>query len=129
MGETSAQALVVDPLDHTNIVIVVFAMPGCPACSDYLPRLHRQLDGYVKLGHPFIVHDGQSPIPSRAIPVLIYDATAKDQSVQDFANKHSIVNLPTTILLPKIGWPAKYEGSLTDGQIYNLLNAAIATNR
>ena len=115
-------------LENTNVVIVVFAMPGCPACEDYLPRLHKQIDGYRKLGYPFIVHDGESELPVAAIPILIYDATSQDQSVQSFADRHKITGLPTTIVLPRYGVVTKYEGTLTNEQIYGILNMAIATN-
>jgi hypothetical protein len=115
-------------LENTNIVIVVFAMPGCPACDDYLPRLHKQIAHYAKLGYPFIVHDGESDLAAGSIPILIYDATAKDESVQSFADRHKITGLPTTILLPRYGVTTKYEGTLTNEQIYGILNTALATN-
>ena len=119
-----------DPLAHTKVVIIVFAMPGCPACESYLPRLYKQIEGFQKLGAPVYVYEenGQQ-VPQGQIPIMVIDSTSKQQNVQDFANRWEVVNLPTTILLPKYGFPARYEGSLSDKDIYNLLNAAIATNR
>lgn len=116
-------------LANTNILIMVFAMPGCPACHEYLPKLERQVEGFKKLGHPFIVYQNGMALPPRSIPVVIIDSTTKDGEVQALLDQHGIANLPTTILIPRTGYPAKYEGALDDNQIYQLLNAAVATNR
>lgn len=116
-------------LSHTNILILVFAMPGCPACHEFLPKLQKQIVGYQKLGHPFVLWEGSGSLKPGQIPVVILDSTTKDAEVQALADKHQITGLPTTVLLPKVGFPAKYEGALNDGQIYDLLNIAIATNR
>jgi thiol-disulfide isomerase/thioredoxin len=116
-------------LDQTKVVIVVFAMPSCPACHDYLPRLYKQVEGFQKLGAPLFVYEEGTLIPPKSIPVMVYDVTAQNDSVQAFANQWKVENLPTTILLPKVGFPARYEGALSNDDIYNLLNAAVATNR
>lgn len=116
-------------LDQTNVLILVFAMPGCPACHDYLPRLTKQIQGFQKLGHPFVIYENGVVLLPGSIPVVVLDSTTKDPEVQALCNQHEISNLPTTVLLPKVGYPAKYEGSLNDQQVYALLNAALATNR
>ena len=59
---------------------------------------------------------------------MILDSTTRDPEVQALADQHAISGLPTTVLLPRVGYPAKYEGTLDDNQIYQLLNAEIATN-
>lgn len=114
---------------NANIVIVVFAMPGCPACEDYIPRLYQQIGGFQKLGHPFVIYELGKSLKPGQIPILVYDASARDPGVQAFADQHGVSGLPTTLLLPKVGFPAKYEGGLGNDQIYALLNAAIATNK
>jgi len=118
-----------DPLAGINVAIVIFAMPGCPACHEYLPRVYKQIEGYQQLGIPFVVYQEGMALSPGQIPVFVYDSTSKDPDVQAMADKHQIRNLPTTLLLPKVGFPARYEGSLPPGDIYNLLNAAMATNR
>ena len=118
-----------DPLAQTKVVIIVFAMHGCPACEDYLPRLYRQLEGFQKLNQPFVLYQDGLAIQPGQIPVMVCDSNSRDPSVVDLADRHQIHALPSTILLPRYGFPAKYEGGLTDVQIYSLLNAAIATNR
>lgn len=116
-------------LTHTNVLILVFAMPGCPACHEYLPKLNKQIVGYQKLGHPFVMWELGGRLKPGDIPVVILDSTTPDAEVQALADQHGITGLPTTLLLPKLGYPAKFEGALDDDKIYNLLNAAIATNQ
>jgi hypothetical protein len=116
-----------DVPSHTNVVIVVFAMHGCPACHDYLPRLHKERERFEAAGFSFPIYEPGIAIAPGAVPVLIYDSAAKDDGVQAFADRFEVTALPTTILLPRIGFPAKYEGALPDDEIYNLFNAALAT--
>lgn len=111
-----------------NVAIVVFAMPGCPACEGYLPKLLKQVEGYRKLGYPFIVYEIGYALQPGQIPVLVYDLTSADPSVQAFANQHKIENAPTTVLLPKVGYPARFEGDIGDDGIYKMLNMAVASN-
>jgi|SRR5882672_8862974 len=116
-----------DPLDNTKVVIIVFAMHGCPACQDFLPRFYNQIEGYQKMGHPFVVYQGEA-LAKGQIPVMVYDSTSQEKSLQDFANLHHVENLPTTLLLPKVGHSMRFEGALSNEQIYTLLNNAIAHN-
>jgi hypothetical protein len=114
------------PLD-AKIVIAVFGMKGCPACKDYLPRLYQQIEGYQKMGHPFVVYQDGMELQPNEIPVLVFDA--QSPGVQEIADLHQVKALPTTLLMPKVGYAAKYEGSLSNQDIYNLLNVAILSNR
>ena len=118
-----------NPLDKIKVAIVVFAMPGCPACHEYLPRLYKQIEGYQQLKIPFVIYQPGETLKPGDMPVFVYDTTSQDPTVQELANRHEIKNLPTTLILPQIGYPAKYEGALPPGDIYNLLNAAMAANR
>ena len=107
----------------------MFGMHGCPACEDYLPRFFRQLEGFIALGQPFVIYEPGGAIATGQIPVIVCDAASQDPSVVQLADQHHVSGLPTTLLIPRMGFPAKYEGALSDVQIYNLLNAAVATNR
>lgn len=104
-------------------------MPGCPACEDHLPRLLRQIEGYQRFGHPFVIYELGYQLQPGEIPVFIYDATSKDPSVQAFADQHKVSGVPCTLVLPKYGYGTKHEGSMSDRQIYDLLNGIVARNR
>ncbi len=116
-------------LSKTRVVIVVFAMPSCPACHEYLPKLEKQIHTFQEHGHPFLVWSEGMSIEPGTIPILIYDVTKQDQSVQEFADKFDVKGLPTTIFLPRIGGWHKLEGSQDDTTIYNLLTTAVVVNR
>lgn len=115
-------------IEKANVAILVFAMPGCPACHEYLPRLYRQIEGFQKLGHPILVYEGQA-VERGTIPVVVIDSTSQEPSVQSLCDKHKIHALPTTVLLPKYGMPMRWEGALPDQDVYNLLNGALGANR
>lgn len=114
---------------RSRIVILVFAMPSCPACHEFLPRLQRQVQGFQKLGHPFVYYEPHMTTADGDIPVVVVDSTSEDPSVQAVANQYQIHALPTTVLLPKVGHAARFEGALSDEQTYELLNAALDANR
>lgn len=116
-------------LDNTNVVIVVFAMDGCGACEEYLPKLLAQVEAYQKLGHPFVVYELGMRLQPGQIPVCIYDAQSEDPSVVAFADQHNVTGLPTTLLLPKRGKGQKWEGGLDATGIYGVLNLASQANR
>lgn len=114
---------------RSRIVILVFAMPGCPACHEYLPRLQMQVKGFQKLGQPLVYYEPHMVTADGDVPIVIVDSTSPDPSVQRVADQYQVHALPTTILMPKVGHPAKFEGALDDQQIYELLNVALASNR
>lgn len=116
-------------LSNTKVVIVVFAMPSCPACHEYLPKLEKQIHTFQEHGHPFLIWSEGMPIEPGVIPILIYDATVKDPSVQAFADKFNVTGMPTTIFLPRIGGFHKLEGTQDDMTIYKLLTTAVTANR
>jgi hypothetical protein len=115
-------------LEHTRALIVVFAMPGCPACEEYVPRLERQVTGFKNLGHPILFHDAGGEIAPRTIPILVYDTTSKDAELVALCDIHKITNLPTTLLMTRQG-VSRIEGGLNDQQIYEMLSAAVSANR
>lgn len=116
-------------LSNTKVLIVVFAMPGCPACKDYLPKFQEQLTAFQEHGHPFVVwEEGSDPLAPGQIPVMIYDATSSDKGIQDFANKYDVTGLPSTIFLPRVGGHHKLEGDQDPDTIYRLFATAVAAN-
>lgn len=115
-------------LEHTKALIVIFAMPGCPACEDYIPRLERQVEGFKNLGHPFRFHDAGGAIVPREIPILVYDTTSKDAELVALCDVHKITNLPTTLLMTRQG-VQRIEGGLSDQQVYEMLSTAVNANR
>lgn len=115
-------------LDHTKVVLVVFAMPGCPACEDYLPRLYKAVEVYQSYGHPFVVYDLGMRLQPGQIPVVVYDSTSQNAELQAFADQHKISGLPTTLLLPQRGRSGRWEGGLNDADIYSILRFAVEAN-
>lgn len=115
-------------LEHTKALIVIFAMPGCPACEEYTPRLERQVEGFQKLGHPLVFHDAGCEIAPRTIPILVYDTTSKDPELVALCDLHKVTALPTTMLMTRSGI-YKTEGGLSDQQIYDMLSHAVSANR
>ena len=120
-------------LSQTKALLLVFAMPGCPACHDFLPRLKRQIHGFKAYHVPFVIYEDAAVVPERIpqgeIPVFIYDATSPDPTLQELANKHNITGMPTTLFMSRVMRPTKIEGSVDDNEIYQMLVAATAANR
>lgn len=115
-------------LDHVKSLVLVFAMPGCGACEDYIPRLTRLVKGFQAYKVPFVLYTA-GEIPRGAIPVLIYNAAETDPGVQALADQYKIEGLPTTILLTRTTHPARLEGAISDEQIHEVLTAAAIANR
>jgi len=115
-------------LRNTKVLIAVFAMPGCGACDEYLPRFGRQVRRFQQAGAPFhIWHPGDEIVPGM-IPVLIYDAAADNAELQAFADRLKIVATPTTAMLTRPS-VVKVEGAIDDAQIEQLLRSAAVANR
>lgn len=115
-------------LAHVKSLVVVFVMPGCPACEDYKPRFEAQVEQWMAHGQPLYWYKSGA-VPPRAIPVLVLNATSDDPSVVGFADQYDIKALPTTLLLTQNAKPVKIEGALDDQQIYELLASAAYANR
>lgn len=111
-------------LANVNAVVIVFAMDGCPACEDFMPRLQQQISQFQAYGHPFVYYTLGMQIPPGQIPVIILDGASQDPSIDEVAKQHAVDALPTTILLRRYNHPAKREGAIDDEQIHGLLTAA-----
>lgn len=105
-------------------VIVVFAMPGCPACEDYKPRLEREIERWRAHGAPFVIADQARTFAATEIPIVLLDAQSADPAIQTLADQHAIEGLPTTLLFRRYAPPMKLEGALDDAQICGLLRDA-----
>lgn len=116
-------------LSNVKSCVVVVAMPGCPACHDYLPRFHAQVKRFLDVGQPFVYYENGHPINRGQIPVLVLDATSADGEIQAFADAHGITGMPTTVLLTQRARPVKLEGAIDDDELYNLLVSACYANR
>lgn len=116
-------------LDQTNVVVVVFAMPGCGACEEYLPRMYSAIEYYQKLGHPFVVYDLGMKLKPGQIPVCVYDSTSTDPGVQQLADQHKISGLPTTLVLVRHGRNGRWEGGIDNETLVGALNSACTSNR
>lgn len=116
-------------LSQTNVVLIIFAMDGCHACKEYLPKLQNAISVYQKHGYPFVVYEMGQQIQPGQIPVLIYDATSQDPGVQALMDQHKVTGLPTTVLLPRSGRSGKWEGTMSDADIYSIMNFAVGSNR
>lgn len=117
-----------DHFKNTKSLILVLAMPGCPACEDYKPRFEKMVAGFKAYGVPFHYYDNTAPPPG-SIPVLIVDATSPDPRIQQFCDGNKIQNMPTTMLFQRYGRPSQLEGALDDQQIFDLLTKAVYLNK
>lgn len=110
-------------------MIIIFAMPGCPACEDYQPKFEKQLDAYMKRGELFQYYDPSLPLHPLAIPVLIIDATSPDPGIQSYLDASGINAMPTTLFFVRGRTVDRREGSLSVQEIRGILDAAVAANR
>jgi len=116
-------------LHHINVVLIVFAMPGCPACEDYLPRFRRQVVAFQRYHHPFVFHTEGAPVASGTIPICVFDSASTDPGVQALADQHHVSALPTTVLATRYYGNERLEGALSDREIYDLLVRATQVPR
>jgi thioredoxin-like negative regulator of GroEL len=86
--------------------VFVFAMHGCAACDEYMPRF-KQLAGAHR---------------SR-IPIGIYDL-AKGGADAAFANKLGVQATPTTVVMDTRGRLHKFVGNVGNAVIRQLLQRA-----
>lgn len=115
-------------LDNTKVLVVVFAMNGCPACGDFLPKFTKAIDAAQKRGEPFVVWQPNQAIAPGQIPVLVYDAGSEAPDLQAFADKLGVVGVPATYVLTRNG-TLKAEGTMGQREIAAMLKSAVAANR
>lgn len=115
-------------LRNTKVLVVVWAMPGCGACDEYLPMFLERVAAFQKAGAPFHVWSPGQPIKNGEIPVLLYDAASDNEELQNFADKLKITATPTTCVLLRYG-STKLEGSIPQADVDQVLEAAQRANR
>jgi thiol-disulfide isomerase/thioredoxin len=116
-------------ISHVRSMIMLFVMASCPACQDYKPRFEKLVKGFKAHGVPLVDLRPDQQVPAGSIPIVVIDAASTDPSVIALAEQYGVENLPTTMILVKNGYPTKYEGALSDQEIYDLLVAAANANR
>jgi hypothetical protein len=114
-------------LKNTRVLVVVWAMPGCGACDEYLPMLLKQIEAHKSHGAPFHIWSPGKAIEPGEIPVLLYDAASEDEELQEFADRLGVSATPTTYLLTRYG-TSKIEGAVPSSDIDQLLYAAQRSN-
>lgn len=97
-------------LSNERVVVIVFAMPGCGACEEFLPR-------FAKLAAPY---------RRKGLPVFVFDAASPDPGLQAFADQYKVSGTPTTLVLPRGQGVIRREGALDDAESQLLLDRAFA---
>jgi len=105
---------------QAKVVILVFAMPGCPACHEYLPRLYEHIDMAQQAGNPIVLYQDGMDVGRDVIPVVVLNSTSQDAQLQALCDQHKISALPTTMVLPRWGMAVRYEGALPDADIRDM---------
>lgn len=114
-------------LAHTKALVVVFAMHGCGACDHYLPMFMERIQAWQEAGVPFHVWSPGDQLQPGQIPVLVYDAAAKDEGLQAFADKLKVTATPTTCVMTR-RHTDKVEGAIDAPQIDQMLRSAYRAN-
>lgn len=94
-------------LNRANVVVVVFVMEGCPACTEYLPRFQR----VAALYHAHF-------------PIYVLDAAADDAEIQRLADRTKVKATPTTLVMQRGPGVYKTEGAVDDADIQGILQSA-----
>jgi len=115
-------------LRPAKAVLIVFAMPGCPACDDYLPRFKRQVAAFQQYGHRFAFRAAGQPVERGTIPIFVYDASSPDPGLQQLADQYGVSGVPATILLTRYHGTKQLDGSVPDSEIYDTLLHAAQVN-
>jgi hypothetical protein len=115
-------------LRNTSVLIVVWAMPGCGACDQYLPEFTKRVNALKKRGAPLHIYQPGDVLEPGQIPVMFYDAAAENEELQAFADKLGVTATPTTCVMTKRG-TTKVEGAIPPGDIDKLLVDALNANQ
>jgi hypothetical protein len=117
-------------LGNTRVLLVVFGMPGCGACDEFVPKFLERVTAFQKQGAPFrVVQGNDKKIEPGEIPVMLYDAAAENEGLQDFADSLGISATPTTCMLTRRSGTTKIEGAISPAEVDVLLQAAVRANR
>jgi thiol-disulfide isomerase/thioredoxin len=115
-------------VSHLNVIMLVFGLPGCGACEDYVPRLKAQAREFEDIDiFDESVSKSKRKVKAKAgtLPVFIYNVDAQDPELQALADQYEIRAMPTTIVLVRPSGALRYEGPISDKQINYVLGEAI----
>ncbi len=116
-------------LQHAKSLIIVFAMPGCHHCHEYLPKLQRHVKHFQDHGIPMVYY-ANKPIARGQIPIIVVDATSEHPWIQGELDRFKVEGMPTTVLWTHNAKAQTLIGDLDDHVIHELLtSAAIAAQR
>lgn len=91
----------------TNPAVFVFLQEGCPACTEFKPRI-------MRLAHPY---------RSRGYPIGFYDLAQRGPATR-LGNGLGIKATPTTVVMDSAGRLQHHVGAITDAVITKLLRHA-----
>lgn len=94
-------------LNRANVVVVLFVMEGCQACTEFLPRFQRAAAQY-----------------RNHFPIYVLDAASDDVETQKLADRTSVRATPTTLVLRRGPGIYKMEGSVGDADLRGILQSA-----
>ncbi len=92
-------------LSQFNVVVIVFTMPGCPACSEYVPRFQQVAQQF-----------------SGRVPSFVVDSNS--QSGGPLADRLMVTATPTTLILRKPTGAIKAEGALPSEEVAQMFQFA-----
>lgn len=97
----------VPDLSQAPAAVILFVLPGCPACHALLPRFRAIAQKYAS-----------------CLPVVIMDATRNDYG--PVADHFDVVYTPTAIgLTRKRGQVARFHGNVQDHEIERLFQTTV----
>ena len=115
-------------VSHLRVIMLVFGLPGCGACEDYVPRLKARAKEFEEVD----VFDDRTSNSKRkmkakvgTLPIFIYNVDARDPELQKLADQYEIQAMPTTIVLVRPQGALRYEGPISDKQIDFVLGEAV----
>lgn len=117
-----------DHFRHARASIVVFAMPGCGHCHEYLPKLEKHVGNFQTHGVPIIYYANRE-VPRGQIPIIVVDSTSSHDQIVSMLDQFKIEGMPTTVLFTHNSRPRVLEGDLDDSTIHELLSSAAIANR
>ena len=116
-------------VSHLNAIVLVFGMPGCGACEEYIPRLKLRAQALHEEYRTVVIDEAsgtkrKSKVKVGMLPIFIYDVESEDLELQKLADQYEIKAMPTTIVLIRPQGALRLEGAIADGHIDHILKQA-----
>lgn len=90
----------------SRVAVIVFHLPGCEACAEYVPRFER----------------AAAPLRGQ-VPIYVLDANAPQN--QAVADRFGVAAVPCTLVLRQPHGVLRREGALHDDEIAWVLAVAV----